>query len=97
MNRSSFFKKCLALVGCGALLNTVKSEEPIVSTPTTSITLNQLQLTDGKSTYVLVVENDVLHIRKVKTEEEKQTQVANSNQYAINCISKPTSFMFHLS
>lgn len=73
MNRSTFFKKCAALVGFGALINTSKSEEPIVSTPT-SITLDRLQLTDGKSTYELVVENNRLKIGRVKTEEEKRAE-----------------------
>lgn len=95
MNRSTFFKKCLALVGFGAIVNTVKSEEPTVSTPSNTITLNKLQITDGKSTYVLVVENEVLHIRKVKSEEE-QVRVANANPYVINPITQPTSFI-HLA
>ena len=94
MNRNTFFKKCLALVGCGALINTVKAEEPVVATPPNTITLNQLHITDGKSTYVLVVQNGALHINKLKLEKESLPE--NSNPLVVNQTLKPNSFMFCL-
>ena len=97
MNRNTFFKKCLALVGCGALINTVKAEKLTTSTSTNSIRLNRLEITDGKSTYELVVENDILYIKKVKTEEEKRAEeekrVGSFNSIIIN---QPSKVMFAL-
>ena len=104
MNRNTFFKKCLALVGCGALINTVKAEKLTTSTPTNLITststnsikLNRLEITDGKSTYELVVENDILYIKKVKTEEEKRAEEKRVGSFNSIIINQPNKVMFAL-
>jgi len=107
MNRNTFLKKCMAFVGIAtatAAVTTLKSEAPTPIQPPIDglIKINQLHITDGKSTYELIVENDSLQIRKVKTEEEKLAEELKRSQtpYGISgitsCYSKPTSYIFTL-
>jgi len=110
MNRNTFLKKCMAFVGIAtatatAAVTTLKSEAP-TSPIHGLIKTNQLHITDGKSTYELIVENDSLQIRKVKTEEEKlaeklaeelkRSQNPSGISGIVFCYSEPTSFIFKL-
>ena len=108
MNRNTFLKKFLAFVGIAtatAAVTTLKSEAP---TPLIDglIKTNKLHITDGKSTYELIVESNSLQIRKVKTEEEKlaeklaeelkRSQNPSGISGIISGYSEPTSFIFKL-
>ena len=101
MNRNKLLKKFLAFVGIAtatAAVTTLKSEAP-TSPIDGLIKTNQLHITDGKSTYELIVENDSLQIRKVKTEEEKLAEELKRSQNPsglISYYSEPTSFIFKL-
>jgi len=113
MNRNTFLKKCMAFVGIAtatatAAVTTLKSDAPTPIQPPIHglIKTNQLHITDGKSTYELIVENDSLQIRKVKTEEEKlaeklaeelkRSQNPSGISGIVFCYSEPTSFIFKL-
>jgi hypothetical protein len=105
MNRNAFLKKCMAFVGIAtatAAVTTLKSDVPTLPIDSL-IKTNKLHITDGKSTYELIVENNSLQIRKVKTEKEKlaeelkRSHIPSSGISGItSCYSEQTSFIFKL-
>lgn len=95
MNRNKFLKSCLTLCGLGVLTTNATETKTIKEKTPSIVTTNQLHVTDGKDTYILVVRDGTLNIEKLKTEEEKQENlnVANTSDFS---IIKPKSFMFVL-
>jgi len=92
MNRNKFLKSCLSLCGLGVLTTNATETKTIKEKTPSIVTTNQLHVTDGKDTYILVVRDGTLNIEKLKTEKENLS-VANTSGFS---IIKPKSVMFML-
>ena len=107
MNRNTFLKSVLALCGLGAMTATATDTETpkititdnksitVNNSSTGTLSLNELQITDNKHTYRLIVKDGSLCIDRINDKPEI-TAESNSNLTITSKIIKPKSVIFDL-